>query len=244
MRTVRKLSLLVGAALATTAFVAPTALAQIEEDHETLEVTNEASQQHCPAVNQDISVSSGCLIHATSEGGVLLRKHVFGIESSITTCNTETWGRVNEDAEGYIFHQQLTGASCQRQPCKVSGVSTPWPGHGDEAHNPGVDGETGVTSIEGTEVGTFTFCVEPIGGGTDESCEISGPGNGILAVSHQGEGGHVTEVPGHGVGGFRCEIVGHGQTESTEGFLENDNTKQEESIAEASHIPQEDKVEF
>lgn len=244
MRTVRRLSLLAGAALAATVFAAATALGQIEEAHETLEVTDEVTTDHCPAVNANPAVSSGCLLHATSEGSVELRKHVFGIESHITNCNTETWGRVNEDAEGYIFHQLLTGASCQRQPCKVSGVSTPWPGHGDEAHNPTLDrGETGVSSIEGTEVGEFVFCVEPLGGGSDESCEIEGPGNGILAVSHQGEGGHVTEIPGHGIGGFRCEIIGHGQTESTEGFLENNNTKQKEDIAEGSHIPSEDEAE-
>lgn len=248
MGNVRKLLLLAMIALAAMAIGAPTTSGQVAEDHETLEITNEETGLHCPAVNPDHTVDSGCLVHASSEAGVILRKHVFGIESTITTCNVEAWGRVNEDAEGYALHIQLSGAGCQRQPCKPAGGGEPneWPAHGDEAHS--VDpprGETGTVPI-GTkdEIMTITFCIEPIGGGTDETCEIDAP-VAETAISHQYEFGQVAELPGHGVGGFRCELVGHWLTETdhTDQWLENDPTKQAEDAIEATHVPAEDQPE-
>lgn len=242
MRNLITTATLASVTLFVAAMLAAPGVAQVAENHETLETINEASGEHCPAVNQDISVSSGCLIHATSEGPVELRKHVFGIEIHITTCTTESWGRVNEDSEGYIFHQKFGGANCQRKPCNDDGVGppNPWPGHGDEA-NSGVDGE-GPPPVEGTESGTFAFCVAPLNGGSTETCEIQGPGQPVFASNHVGEGGHSAEIPAHGTGGFRCEIVGHGQTESG-GRLENEVASQLETTAEARHIQSENKPE-
>lgn len=245
MRKPRTAATLVMTAMLVIAVTAAPAFAQLAENHETLETISEVTGEHCPSVNQDMSVPSGCLIHATSEGPVELRKHVFGIEIHITTCNTESWGRVNEDSEGYIFHQKFSGPDCQRKPCDDDGVGPPnsWPGHGDEVHKVSPPrGETGVTSIEGTKVGTFAFCVAPLSGGAAETCEIEGPGQPVFASNHVGEGGHVSEVSAHGTGGYRCEIVGHGQTESG-GRLENEVASQLETTAEASHIPSEDKPE-
>jgi hypothetical protein len=217
MRNARKLVLLAVMALAAMALTAPTAFGQLQEDHETLELKNTTTGVHCPAVNM-ANKSGGCLIHAKSEPtqGVELRKHVFGIESHITTCDNEFTGRVNEDAEGYIGHQLLTGASCVRQPCKVDGVTTEWPAHGDEAHKDTVPkaGETGVLPSHGhREVLTVTFCVEPIGGGADESCETSVPFN--QTVAGKAEFGTGEEIAGHGFSGFRCELIGHWETEHT-----------------------------
>jgi hypothetical protein len=152
-------------------------------------------------------VDGGCLIHADSEGEVLLRKHVFGIESLITSCKNEFWGRVNEDAQGYIFEQQLTTAGvghqqCTRQACEEEVESHPWPATGTEL---------GV----GNEVLTTNFCVESLTHGSPESCEIDVTFKN--KADHTSEFGNSTgtELPGHGVSGFRCELVGHWNTEAS-----------------------------
>lgn len=231
MRNARKLMLFAVMALAAMALAAPAAFGQAE-GIETIEITNETgANAHCPVLTP---TGGGCLIHATSEGPVELRKHVFGIESHITSCENEFWGRVNEDGEGRITHQQLTDPSCQRQPCKVSGVSTPWPAHGDEGEGP--------APIEGTEKLTTVFCVEPLGGGTDESCEIEvpfGTEDNTLPADHEYEFGHSLEIPGHGVGGFRCELVGHWHTEvgpaGAQMREENQLSGEEEVAIEVTH---------
>jgi hypothetical protein len=257
MRNVRRLVLLAIMALAAAAIAAPAALAQSNpENHETLEAFNEKTQVHCPAVMKvNHVVSGGCLIHATSNGEVELRKHVFGIESHIATCENEFYGRLNEDAEGYILHQKLFHAGCVRQPCVEAGEPepTPWPAHGDELHQPGVDGETGVTSpIAGhREVLTTNFCVEPVGGGADETCEIDVAFNDHADVGkpHEYEfGGSGVEMASHGISGFRCEVVGHWTTEHIEngtaaGKEENLANGQQEIEVDVNHLPNENKAE-
>lgn len=240
MRNVRKLLLLAAMALAAVGLSVPAAFGQVQENHETLEILD-GQGNHCPAVNM-ATHSGGCLIHATSETNVELRKHVFGIESHITSCTHELWGRSNEDAEGWITsHNFIGGPSCVRQPCKVSGVSQEWPAHADEGHVVGVDGETGVPA---GEWGTVTFCVEPVGGGTDESCEIDIPAN--QAGAGLAEFGQVTEMAGHGFSGFRCELIGHWNTEHGVGDDENEeNLPGAESEDEITivHLANEDKAE-
>lgn len=220
MLNIRKLLLLAVMAIAATVVAVPAASGQLQENHETLEYLQESIGTHCPAVSKPTAhtVSGGCLIHASSEAGVELRKHVFGVESHLTSCQNEFQGRVNEDAEGFIINQALTGASCQRQPCKEAGQAqgTPWPAHGDEAHKATVPkaGETGVPSIAGhREVLTASLCIEPIGGGADETCELDFPANQV-GGTHAGEYGDAAELASHGVGGFRCEVVGHWNSET------------------------------
>jgi hypothetical protein len=251
----RQLLLLAIMALAVTAIAAPAALAQSNpENHETLEAVNAATLVHCPAITKPTThtVSGGCLIHAKSQGEVELRKHVFGIESHITSCENEFWGRLNEDAEGYITHQLLSHASCVRQPCKEAGESTPtpWPAHGDEVHKPGVNGETGVASpIAGhTEVLTTNFCIEPIGGGADETCEIDVAFNQTATPNQYEFGGAGTEMASHGISGFRCELVGHWITEhikdgSAQGKEENMANGQQEIEVKVTHLANENKAE-
>jgi hypothetical protein len=193
MRNVRKLMLLAVTALAAMAFAATSASAQ------TLEITNEAGGAHCSAVSlSGTDVNGGCLTHATSEANIELRKHVFGIESHITSCNNEFAGRVSEDATGYIFEQVLSGASCTRQACKPAGEGTPWAASGSEG-----------SFLEGEEFLTTNFCVEPVGGGTDETCEIDVPLDDGTAGNHVQEYGHASEMSSHGITGFRCELTGH-----------------------------------
>jgi hypothetical protein len=101
--------------------IATTALATSTASAATLEIRNEAGNTHCPAVSiSGTDVNGGCLIHATSEGEIEIRKHVFGIESHITTCGSEFWGRVDEDAVGYAFEEQLT-----QMPLSPSQLLTP-----------------------------------------------------------------------------------------------------------------------
>jgi hypothetical protein len=218
MLNTSKLLLLAVAMLVTAAIVTPAAFAQSNpENHETLEFTNESFGGHCSAVTKPTAhtVSGGCLFHGAG-GTAELRKHVFGIESHITTCGAEFHGRVNEDAEGVMVNQTFSGASCNRQPCQEAGEAgpTPWPVHGDEAHNVGIDGESGLSPVDShREFLTVTFCVEPIGGGADESCEIDFAANQVGAT-HASEYGGANESPAHGVSGYRCEIVGHWTTET------------------------------
>jgi hypothetical protein len=216
MRKMRKLLVFAIMALTVTAVMAPSAFAQTAENHETLEVKSETTGNHCPAIQKPSAhvVTGGCLIHATSTGEVELRKHVFGIESHIVSCENEFWGRVNEDAEGYIVHQRLighpAGTTCSRIPCKENAISppSPWPAHGDE------DSEGGPFQ-EGEEKLEVIFCVEANAASADETCEIDIPFNTLLGAHHRQEFGHEPqEMPGHGVGGFRCELEGHWITES------------------------------
>jgi hypothetical protein len=250
MRNVRKLLLFAAMALAATVVSAPAAFGQIQENHETLEIRNALTNEHCPAVNM-ATHTGGCVIHAKSEGEVELRKHVFGIESHITKCEYEGWGHTNEDAEGWIYHQQLIGhgGGCQRQACTENGVKHEWPAHADEAHKATVPkaGETNAPIVAGhRETVTVVFCVEPAGGGADETCEIDIPFNQI-GVTTTYEGGDVAELAGHGVGGFRCEVIGHWTTEhipvGNGGHVENNPLLPKENEVLITHLAAENKPE-
>jgi hypothetical protein len=248
MRNLRKLLLLTVMAVAAAAVVAPTAFGQNLENHETLEVLKEPALGHCPAVTKPTphTTAGGCLIHAKSTTEVELRKHVFGIESHIARCENEFSGRLNEDGEGYVIHQKLIphpDGLCDRQPCIEpfpETEPTPWPAHGDEGHVPGVDGETGVPAGEYLIV---NFCVEPVGGGGDETCEVSVPFNTVGGVGHDYEVGDGVEIPGHGTSGFRCEVIGHWQTEAVNGTLEDEPGGEAETKIEIRHLANENKAE-
>jgi hypothetical protein len=189
--------------LASATMVALALAGPVASSHGDIDVYNKDDLMPCPAVTTSgTDVNGGCLAHATSESGVTIRKHVFGIESQIAVCNSEFHMRVGEGGTGYLLEQQLSGASCTREACnEAAGESTPWPFTANEG-----------SPVEGTEYLTTTFCVEPIGGGTDESCEIDLPfqhNTSDLSI----ELGHSTELPSHGITGFRCELVGHWATE-------------------------------
>jgi hypothetical protein len=192
-------SLLAVTAFLAVAALAPTASAEVEG-------YSEPDDQPCPSVTTTgTDVNGGCLMHIASEDTVELRKHVFGIESHITRCESEFMTRIAQNADGYAFEPQLSTGStgtCTREACAESaGESTPWPVSANEG-----------TPIEGTEYMTVNFCVEPIGGGTDESCEIDIPFQSS-ETDHSIEFGHASEIPGHGISGFRCELVGHWSNE-------------------------------
>ena len=221
MRYLSRLLLVAAMAVATITFGVSGASAQ------TLELTDENTGNHCAAVaTSGTNVTGGCLIHANSEGTVELRKHVFGIESHITNCNNEFHGRADEDASNAsrIFEQHLTGANCARQACAETFEKggTPWVASGFEGTPQGL--------VEGTEYLTTNFCVEPVGGGADEMCEIDVPFQ-TAENQHRAEFGHnvAVEMPGHGISGFRCELKGHWNTEL--GGTEDGTAEQEVVVA-------------
>lgn len=195
MQYLRKQLLLALAATATALAIAPTASAE-------LEVT---PNPHCPVVVLDGSaVSGGCLIHVSGPS-VVLRKHVFGVESLLTTCDWEYSARIDEAGAGYIFDQVLSGAGCNRKPCEVGGVKSPWTIIGAET---GAGAEAMMTSL----------CVKPTVGGAEESCEINIPFTSTPTEHHEfgtKVGGVVQEIGG-ATGGFFCELIGHWTTETDE----------------------------
>jgi hypothetical protein len=216
MSTSRKVALLAAAALAVMAFAASSVSAQ------GLIISNETGGGLCgaaPTKNATThAVSGGCFIHATGEGNVELRKHVFGIESHITSCTNEFWGNVGTTGTGFIVDQVLGGASCIRKACAETNgngftVKSPWPATGKEATSQEPQGGE-------NEVLETTFCVQPVmGAGGQEMCTINVP-FGETATNHRYEFGHSAEMPGaDGFPGFRCELVGHwnGEAETING---------------------------
>lgn len=184
-----------------------------------LEVEDEATGNHCADVTTSgTDVNGGCLTHASSEGNIELRKHVFGIESHITNCSHEFAARVGEDMTGDVLEQALAGASCSRQACKDgAGEGFPW----------SLTGSEGV-GLEAAQFVTATFCVEPVGGGTGEVCEIDVPFD-AYASQHRQEYGHATEISAHGSTGMRCELIGHWNSET--GGTHDGQTEQELVVA-------------
>lgn len=205
MRTLR-VTLLLAIASTAIAMTASAASAQ------TLEVTNEATGTHCPAVTiSGTDVDGGCLTHITSEGNVVLRKHVFGIESDIyDNCTQEHSIRINEDGNGYYLEQQLFsgggGGGCSVVACfdGAQGEKRPWPANAFEGTPDGI--------VEGTEYITIAPCFEPPNGGAESSCETDIPFQ-TAENQHRLELGHATETASHGVSGFRCEYVSHWNSE-------------------------------
>jgi hypothetical protein len=218
MRNYRRLLAAVMALAA--AALALTASAQAQ----TLELTNEANGTHCPAVTlTGTDVNGGCMVHATGEGsGIFLRKHVFGVETTVGMCNMEFHGRANEDGGGYLFEQVMTtppSGSCNRQPCKDGTEAIPWAVSASEG-----------AAVEGTEYVSVNFCIEPLGGGADELCEIDLPFNETSAGSHSYEIGHNVELASHGVSGFRCEAVAPHWSIEAGGMHDGENEQDIEMI--------------
>lgn len=204
---------LLSVALALVALAAMAATAQ------GLTLSNEGGSA-CPAVTANgTDVDGGCLTHATSEGKVELRKHVFGIESHITHCNNEFAGRFESNGTGKIFEQKIDGFGCSRQACQtLSAGGIIWSGSFSE--------NTSGVSPQGYL--STNFCLEPVGGGTDETCEIDIPFN-AYSGEHRQEYGQVGEMSSHGITGFRCEVVGHWNSET--GGTHDGDAEQEIAIA-------------
>lgn len=112
MYLARRAMLLVGIAIIAMAVVGSPASAQ------TVEVTNEGSGTHC----------SPCAIHETGE--MLITGHSFGIEATVSDCNVELVGTINEDGEGATeadLTDHAPANDCTVFPCKdAMGNKIPW----------------------------------------------------------------------------------------------------------------------
>jgi hypothetical protein len=114
MRHVRKLFLLVAAAIAAMAFAASAASAQ------TVEV-NQEDGGHCgPVTVSEHIPTGGCSVRAVSTQPSVLVRHISGVgEVEFSLCDNVFEARVNENGHGYIYNQVLSpeGAPCGREPC-------------------------------------------------------------------------------------------------------------------------------
>jgi hypothetical protein len=194
MRKLHRSSRLASVAItAIVAAVAPSAAQAVE-------VTDEATGDHCSSVTlTGTDVDGGCLFHLASEAPIQFRKHVFGVETSVTSCSTEFAGRYSEAGDGYLLEQVLTGSGCQRRACRPGDIEAgPWPVH---------------VHAGPPMVAEVTLCVEALVGGSDEICEIDIPLQ-PYSNQHRQEYGSTTEIPGHGTSGFHCELVGHWNSET------------------------------
>jgi len=204
MRPVRILTLL-ALISATMAVAAPQALGQ------TLEVSDELNPiGHCPDVTvEGHEPSGGCRLHLQSQAPVVLRQHVFGVESTISTCDVEAVAHVNENAEMYLTDQVLSGTGCTRDPCdEADHENIVWHGSGQEG--PAEGGRT--------EFVRLTFCVRSKAaeeGTAGTSCQIDVPFREMGTGSHAYEFGIANhELSGIGPAGFRCEMIGSLLTEN------------------------------
>lgn len=130
MRTARKLTLLAALAVAATALAAPSALAQLTHNQTprliVQQETHTASDVSCPAVLPSpppnpppLTTSGGCRVHLASAGNITFVGHTMGgMEVVDDICSLEANMRIDVDGEGYLTHQELTGAGCDLRACE------------------------------------------------------------------------------------------------------------------------------
>jgi hypothetical protein len=199
MRFARKLFLLVLVAVPAMAFAAATASAQVQVFHE-------------DALGQPIcgngSSSNGCYTHA--EGEIRFDGHVFGIEATVSNCHVELEAHIEGDGdvtvESAFFTHHPGVADCTRQPCGLE-----WLGNLEEEGS-------------GDEFFHLFFCIEPIGGGTDQACDVEIPLE--TTGDHQY---HLIFDNLRGNGTPPCELGGTG-VERDEVRIENAGEDQHEDI--------------
>jgi hypothetical protein len=185
MRLARKLFLLATMAIAALALSAGAASAEVP-----VEVSDEITGEHCPAVSPTSGpppghvVTGGCVVEFQSTEHIPL---VVYTPSPIVlfACNWHFTARVGETGEGFVtamtFTDEVppTNPPCTRRPCdEANGTQLPWPLHIIE-HAPG-DEEAE------TELCFRTLSSGP--GGPQSRCELHFEFNEI--ADHQHEIGH------------------------------------------------------
>lgn len=214
MRILRKLVLLAILAIAASAIVASSALAQGTEPlahNQTprLIVQQEvhaANDVNCPAVTPGppapvpgpLVTAGGCRVHVLASNAVITEHDAVGNEFTMAVCNIEADMRVDAAGEGYWTHHELTGPNCNIKAC---GQVTPPTSEGRAwsffMHESEVAGSTV------RERATVLFCIEPIASQTPEHCEwvmpITQPTTHRYRLS-------AVNVPAHGTFLPRCEL--------------------------------------
>lgn len=152
MRIAHTILLAVATAVAAMAFSATTASAQA------VELTNEATAEHC-----ELGVQN-CELTVHSESETSLRGHQFGFESTVSQCLTEYTGYFGEDGSGHFVDQLLAdgpGQNCTREPC------------GDAVHNGGEsEWPAQLREAQGRLIMELEFCIEPSDHSDPVHCEL------------------------------------------------------------------------
>jgi hypothetical protein len=92
---------------------------------QSVELLEESSGQHCPAVflfGSDHAYG-GCQIELATVNDRTMRIEAFG--SLASDCDFESKAAFDEDGHGYLYEQSLTGPSCTTPPCGTT-YPTPW----------------------------------------------------------------------------------------------------------------------
>jgi hypothetical protein len=240
MRTARKLMLLATMAIAAMALAAPSAFAQNEplahDQDPDVRVFQEVAgtDPACPAVTPatppvsgTFATAGGCRIHASGPN-IVLRAHVFGIESIDSTCNVEFDLRIDAAGEGYLAHHEFTQGTqgvCERRACDQTEAVIPPTGQSEGRPWRFFGNEVG----PGNEEITALFCIQERSevGGARTHCEVS------LALTNPTlHRPRVTAADDacHGVAGFRGEVTGVFNVEATPGTTGENQAEQQVEI--------------
>jgi hypothetical protein len=114
-------------AIAATALMAPTALAQEPLAHDQtpeLQAGTEPGNQPCPAVvaHGGGLTEGGCVLHVTGTNIQFIVHTAGGMEAITSTCNMEFTARLDSAVEGFLTHVEMVappGFECHRRPCGV-----------------------------------------------------------------------------------------------------------------------------
>lgn len=93
---------------------------------QSVEVTKEATDTHCPEVMLvNHLVDGGCEVHLPQYQTV--RFYVMGGTILLDSCTLELWMSVNEDGFGYFHNQVMNPANCNVWVCQeAGGGKKPW----------------------------------------------------------------------------------------------------------------------
>lgn len=219
MLTALKRVLLAALALAATTAMTPSAIAQSEPlPHSQIpgvavfqEVAG--SDPFCPAVTPawpplgtgSFATSGGCRVHMSSLG-FQITAHVFGIESTDSTCNIEFNMRIDGGGEGYLSHFELTQGSqgtCTRRACSQTEGGSPPP----TGQTEGRPWSFYIHEDEpGQEALTALMCIQPRNdpAGARTHCEVTLP---ITHLTLHRMRLTSNDKACHGTGGFRGEVT-------------------------------------
>lgn len=181
-------------------------LAVREEVHAANDVVCTPVTPSPPPVPGPTVTNGGCRLHVSGLG-ITLVSHLSagGAEVQVSDCNYEFDVRIDPAGEGYLAHQELTGAGavCTRKPC---GQLTP----------PTSEGRAWSFFLFETEPvprerAVILFCHEPTAGGAASHCEVTIP---LEEVSNHRFRLTAADAPGHGATFPRCELDGIFNVES------------------------------
>jgi hypothetical protein len=217
MPIVRKLLTLLAMLAFAAAAGAPSALAQFPHNQTPRLIVKQeihaTSDMNCPAVTPNpapdplpVVTTGGCRVHIVSSppSTLILSLHTMaGAESVIANCVFEASMRIDVDGEGYLSHQELTGAGCMARACgqvnPPTGEGRAWPFYmreGDTAPKENV---------------FVLLCTETLAGANPVTCEFTIPLSQPLIHRYRIQASHAAE---HAPMLTTCKISGNFTTEA------------------------------